>query len=180
MTIMAGTAEQERQLEPAEVDLLVQYLDDEAGLQETLLERLAEKERHLVAQDLDALEACLKDTEPLVIRLEELTHRRIRVLGALAKRLGIPLEEVRLGKLLERSPADATERLGRAREALRDVLARVGAQNRRNNVLIRNGIELNRTLIHTIFGDGQTRRTYDRSANTREAAPERSFLDREL
>lgn len=163
-----------------EVELLSGWLEDEITIQGRLLEALRSKEELLIRQDMQGLQQCLKDSFPIVNRIEELTHRRIRILRSLGRRLELDGEVSDLQAVLDRARGEDRRRLEEAHGRLREVLALIGRQNRRNQVLIRNGIELNRALVHTLFGDGLPGHTYDRSARTRERRPGRSFVDQEL
>jgi len=168
-------------LTSTDVDLLVAYMADEEASQRDLLEKLERKEECLVRQDLDALQQCLAETEPIVARLEACTRRRVRILRAIGGRLGVDPEEIRVATLVSRAPAGDRRRLEEAREKLRDVLARIGRQNRRNHVLIKNGIEVNDALVRALFGGGEEApRTYDRSARGRPLPQTRSYLNQEL
>lgn len=169
-----------RNLTVTEVELLVTYLRDEAEAQGTLLEALREKEAALVQQDVARLKACLNETLPIVNRLEGLTHRRLRILRSLGMQVGLPADQIQMTTLLEHADPEDRGRLYAALESLREILVAIGAQNRRNQVLIRNGIETNRALVHALFGEGDVNRVYDRGARTYEAPTTRSFVNQEL
>ena len=47
-------------------------------------------------------------------------------------------------------------------------------------MLIRNGIALNRALVHALFGVNDSQTTYDATGKSQDAPPVRSCLDREL
>ena len=180
MNATAAPCKTQDVLASSDVDLLVAYLLDEEEVQSQLHRKLGEKERYLVKQDLDALETCLRETEPVVKRLEICTHRRVRILRALGGRLGMQPEEIQISSLLERCSDQDRLRLEEARNRLRDVLVQIGNQNRRNHVLIKNGIELNESLVMALFGRGEVRRTYDHTAKTQTIQPSISYLNQEL
>ncbi len=164
----------------ADVDLLISYLEEEAQVQSRLLKKLVEKEALLVKQDLDGLKQCLGQSAPIVERLEACTQRRIRILRSFGGRLGLSPEHIQISGLLDRCADEDRSGLEEARNRLRDVLVRVGNQNRRNHILIRNGIELNEALVLALFGGGETHKTYDRTARSLNSPPSRPLLNREL
>lgn len=166
------------ELDGKDVDLLAGYLDEECQVQRLLLEQLREKERRLVSQDVEAIAACLKETSPLVSRLEEMTHRRVRILRSLGRRVGLSEDQVQLPQLIARTAPEQREQLETSRLELKEILRQIGEQNRKNQVLVRNGIELNRRLVHALFGcEGLP--SYDRKGRSDERTHVQSCLSQE-
>jgi len=166
-------------LEDADGAILRAWLEDEARAQRGLLDLLREKERALLSQDAEGLQRCLTEAAAVIARLDELSERRSQELPRIARRLGLAAG-ARVAEFVARARQPMRTSLERARGGLRRVLEDIGRQNRRNQLLINGGIELNRTLVHALFAGGEERRTYDRAARKRTAPPERPFLNQEL
>ena len=169
-----------RQLEGAELDVLLAYLEDETRLQENLLAVLEKTGAALVQQDLPALQASLEESAKLVPRLEETTRRRASLFKGIVRRLGLLSEDVPLSSI-ESFVADDAGRaaLARARRNLRHIVEKIANQNRRNHLLVRTGLEINEGLIRSFFGHAEPSRTYDRSARAQNSAPIRPCVNRE-
>ncbi|MAG56272.1 MAG: hypothetical protein CMJ83_08285 [Planctomycetes bacterium] len=174
------TAAPIRTLDSQEVNLLLAWLAEETEAHRQMGEILARQQRCMVRQDLVALQQCHDDAGPAARRLENATKSRGQVLVGLGRRLGIPGDPPALDSILQFAPDDARNQLELMRQTLQDALDEIRAQTRRNQMLARSGLDLNRSIVHAIFAGGEAQRTYDRGARTHDRPTSVPFLDREL
>ena len=159
MTTTGSTMIEENSLGGTEV--LCAYLEDELEVQRMILGKLGDKERHLIHQDLPGLTRCLEELAPLLDRLDLATRRRHRLLETMSRDSGIAASELSLTSLMERCSLPLRARLIQVREGLQDVIRDIGRANRRNQVLVRNGVEVNRAIVQALFGQIDAKKTYD-------------------
>jgi flagellar biosynthesis/type III secretory pathway chaperone len=150
-------------LEKQDLAKLVASLDEETGLQEELARLLTRKERLLVQGDLAGLQSLLTEAGALVGRLEESTARRAKTVHALGRRIRRDPERLTLKELAAAAagPADRAP-LEAAAAKLRAALERVRLLNRRCVALARQGADLNRALVHVLFGAAPPAPSYGR------------------
>jgi hypothetical protein len=139
-------------LASADVELLEDHLGEEIAAQEIVLERLAEQERLLVANDVEGLKTFLAGSDPVLARLQTLTEMRLRIMSLLGKRLGIPVDACTVSRVLEAAEPEDRTRLAGETERLKAILKDVSKRTRRVNVLLRHASETNQALIHALLG----------------------------
>ncbi len=166
-------------LTATDVDLLNAWLSAEASAQSELLDILIEQRSCMVRQDLDGLEALVKRSEAGLRRLEAATRSRSASIAGVWNRLGLP-GEPRLDEIIAQAQGDARATLEEGQAGLREVIQNVRRVTRSNQVLARSGLDVNRAMVHAIFGDAEPRETYDREARTRTERPLNACIDREL
>jgi|GEM_PF-3717476 hypothetical protein len=163
-----------------ELDLLHAWLEDETATQRELLAILEQQREALRRQDLKGLEACLASAQPVLTRAEELTRRRMRIMTSLARRVSLPIDQVRLATLEAFVPEEERSRFNAARAALSTVLTNISRMNRGNAAVVRSGLDLQRAIVHRVFGGDSEPATYDRRANSRQMPPVLRVLSQEL
>jgi hypothetical protein len=167
-------------LEPAEVNLLLSWLTDEAAAQEELLSVLEGIRACMARHDLPGLETTLASAQPTLRHLEHATRTRGQALSGLARVHGLPEGKGLLERILERIPEERRAQAKDGAERLRNALAAVRRMIRSNHVLARAGLDINRSIVHAIFGADAETATYDRAARSKDGLPSRPLLDREL
>jgi hypothetical protein len=136
------------------------HLAQETEAQHEVLRRLGEQEKLLARHDVGGLERFLRDSDPILARLQGLTEMRIRILNLLGKRLGVPPESVSVTRVLERVGDPEGESLRDRAAALRKVLKEVDRRTRRVNVMLRYASDTNHALLDALLGGPAPLRTY--------------------
>ena len=157
---------------------LVKVLEEEAELHGALIVSAVEKRDMIVRNELDGLEAIGITEERLAGRLRAADRERERISLALAARLGLDADPVRLGSLSERAPEPARSRLRNIGARLRSLVAELAGTNREIGDL------LDQALLHILaffklIADTLTQKpTYSAGTARMTAAPAASMLDR--
>lgn len=157
MNPFTSAAQAPVRLTSADAAQLSSYLQDEVAAQSHAFDRMTEKERLIVKQDVPGLQKFLTEAEPLLAQMEELTQRRLRIMALVGRRLGLAPDLVTMQTVIEHADDADRDELTTHTSRLRDVLQKVGRLNRRINVLIRHALDTNRALLHALFGDGSPR-----------------------
>jgi hypothetical protein len=166
-------------LSSADVQLLLAWMAAEASAQSEILDILVEQRGCMVRHDLDGLESLATRSQAGLRRLEAATRSRAAAVSGVWRGLGRAGPPT-LDAILDAASDEDRPALACAREALRQVIENVRRTTRLNQVLARTGLDVNRALVHAVFGDGDPQRTYDRDARTRTGRPVNACVDREL
>jgi hypothetical protein len=158
---MSQTATCEKRTLPAgDADMLGRHLADEASAQREVIRHLADQERLLVRNDVAGLRARLADGDPMLARLQALTVSRMAILVVLARRLGVPADDVTMDLVLDAVDAADRDHLAARTFELKKLLAEVGHRTRRVNALLRSASDTNEALLHGVLGGQAPIRTY--------------------
>ena len=155
-----GTLHEPMRLSTEDADLLGRHIAEEMAAQREVLQRLAEQERLLARHDVDGLKRFLRESDPILARLQGLTEARMRVMSLLGKRLGVPAESVSVSRVLESIGSAEKNRLDGDAAGLRILLKDVERRTRRVNVMLRYASETNHALLHTLLGEPAPLRPY--------------------
>lgn len=167
-------------LNEAELGLIHAWMEDETATQRDLLAILERQREALRRQDLKALQECLASAQPVLARAEELTRRRMRIMTALGRRIGMAADQMKLATLETLVPAEAKPAFSAARNALTEVLTAIQRMNRCNAAVVRSGLDLQRAIVHRVFGGDAEPSTYDRRATSRQMPPVQRVLSQEF
>lgn len=166
-------------LTPDDVKLLLAWMDAEASAQAELLDILVEQRGCMVRHDLDGLEALVNRSQASLRRLEAATRSRATAVSGVWRSSGLQGEPT-LAAIISAASEDERPLLESGRLKLEAVIEDVRHTTRANQVLARTGLDVNRALVHAVFGDGEPRETYDRGARTHTERPVNACVDREL
>ena len=165
--------------ETPDVAKLLASLADEAAAQGDLAEILRRKERLLIAGDAAGLQELIVGAAGIVGRLEELAIRRGKIVHALGRKLRTDPNGLRIRDIAAlAAPTDRAE-LMQAADRLRTALEAVRVLNRRCIALARQGAELNRALVHVLFGTVPPSGLYGRNGRRLESPAVESGFARE-
>jgi hypothetical protein len=157
--IPSSTIEKTR-LPAEDAEMLGRHLADEADAQQEVFRRLGEQERLLARHDVGGLERFLRESDPILARLQTLIETRIRILRLLGRRLGMPAESVTVTRVLERLDQPDRERLSGRAASLRKALKDVDRRARRVNVMLRYAADTNHALLDALLGSPSPLRPY--------------------
>jgi hypothetical protein len=151
---------EQTRLSAADIELLAHHLSEEKAAQEEVLRGLIRQERLLVTNDAAGLRQLLVESDPTLARLQALTGMRMRIMGLIAKRLGVAAEACTLETVLEDLDGPDRARLASQAAELRKVIREVVLHTRRVNVLLRHASDTNQVLLHALLGEDAPLRPY--------------------
>lgn len=166
-------------LTPDDVALLRAWMDAEASAQAELLDILIEQRSCMVRHDLDGLETLVGRSQASLRRLEAATRSRAAAVSGVWQSVGRAGEPT-IDAIIDAASEGDRAVLEAGREKLKEVIENVRRTTRANQVLARTGLDVNRALVHAVFGDGEPQQTYDRDARTHTERPVNACVDREL
>jgi flagellar biosynthesis/type III secretory pathway chaperone len=121
---------------------MTELLRAEAGLYEDLLAVMGRERQALIRFQPAEATAVAAEKEKLLRRMEGLEKQRLTRVDVLARILGVPAAALTLEFLAQRSPEPLSGELRRCREVLGRLVVRLREENRRNNALCCNAVEL--------------------------------------
>jgi hypothetical protein len=136
---------------------LAEAMEADIAVQERILEKMKEQQDLLVECALDKLELNLKDLDDLRGEAAKKDRARTAQKQRLARLLKIEESTPTLARLLAEVEGPLYERLVGLSARFMDLLKTIRLQSRRNMVLIRQSMELNRTLMKQITGQQKER-----------------------
>ena len=139
--------------------------DQQAVLDEMTL-RAEHKRDIIISGDVEALDACLLEEGPLLMRMERAEAERARLL----KESG--LEGRPLSELLQLAGGAQGEALGERLNSLREAARRLRAANRLNDTLLRSRLQL-----YELLGQARQAGTYGEGGRRETGAPGAGALD---
>ncbi len=139
-------------LESSDLVKLLDSLADEATTEGELAALLRKKERLLVEGDAAGLQELLSGAAVIVGRLEEIAVRRGKIVLTIGRKLKRDPDGLKIRDIAAASPPSDRNLLDQAAGRLRKALDEVRTLNRRCIALARQGAELNRALVHVLFG----------------------------
>ena len=152
------------------VERMIANIEGTAGAYEEVLATEREKQRAIVASDIDGLTQVVAREEELMARAGRLEAERAelrRLLAAADTRLG---PTPRLVDILGLAAGPARARLAQGRERLVGLASQINEVNRVNFQLLRGAINLVRGILEEVFGADGAPATYDASGR-HDAAP---------
>jgi hypothetical protein len=131
-------------------------LQDERGVQNRLLERLAAQEAAVIAGDTEALDREARELERELADERPREQRRRALIARFAGELGVPAELLTVGSLMERLEARgiATDGLRRVRDELRESVLGVHRRARKLRALAKGHRDVLGDVLRLIAGGG--------------------------
>ena len=131
---------------------IINLLDNEAELFDSLLKVLKEEGRAASNANLKALNGAVERKENIIAKIRTLEKERGQVLEKLAESMSLSTDELTLSKLARMSEEPYSSRLLITRSKLSNLTREIQITNKNNSSLIRYSLEIVRNLL-SMFGN---------------------------
>jgi len=132
------------------VDPIIELLDREIELNESLLTLLGTEKSALISMASEMLTAGQKEKKELVAQLRTTGQRRCDAMAELADALGLPHQDLTVSRLMQFVPEKDAGRLADRRLRLLSLIGRIRRKNTESRSLIRHALELFRNSSYML------------------------------
>lgn len=150
---------------------LAQLMDRQLQILVDLCDLGRKKTALLIANDLTGLEALIKGEQTLIWHLGRLEERRYRQQTLLAGGLGLPEEEVTMGRLVEMSPPEMSRRFVALQDQYGRRVSELAELNQINSDLLRQALTVVNFTIELLAAAHGRTQTYNEAGKRQVPEP---------
>lgn len=162
------------------LDQLVQLLQQETALYQSMLGTMDPEKEALVASDASALDRASREKESILLKLQALENQRCAMADELADMLACTPRELTLFEIARRVGEPHAGRLRQAGDILKRLLKTLGEENRRQKEIFDHSLAIMQeafALLHTMTA---TASVYRRTGNVHSTRPTGNLVSGEV
>lgn len=166
-------------LDTALVERLIEILDKEKNIYESILKLSIDKKDVIVSGKVSELEGMTRLEQSIILKLGKLEEEREELAGELAAALKIKPSEITLSGIVKLVPEKLGSRLKYCQESLLKTVSDIRNTNTLNSKLIRNSLDYIDFSINILTNAGVSGNSYSNSGQSNDPK-KRNFFDIKL